>query len=295
MPHYSPARRRGFTLIELLVVISIIALLISILLPALGAGREAARKATCSSNVRQIGIAAALYAADNKDILPSAYAITPTFPHQAPPPPAGFIDKWYGFYSQLATYVGSGQPGQDQEVAVFACPTLNDAPTPAGDYNAGAPNVAMIRPGHYRANPYIGAGGFGTNTALDSAGATISPWDLDEDGDSFYALRLDQVKRPSDMVLFHDASGKIYTGSTTMVQDISYSHSPGAAIVHNGGSFPTGDPTDPYSYAIPFRMTNMGFHHNGSSNITHVDGHSSTGQPQEVLNDPTDRNWKSSF
>ena len=97
------------------------------------------------------------------------------------------------------------------------------------------------------------------------------------------------------MVLFHDASGKIYSGSTTMVQDISYSHSPGAAIVHNGGGLPTGDITDPLSYGIPFRMTNMGFQHNGGANITHVDGHSSTGTPEEVLNDPTDRSWKSSF
>lgn len=57
----------GFTLIELLVVISIIALLIGILLPALGAARESGKRAACLSNIRQIGIAALTYTNDNKD------------------------------------------------------------------------------------------------------------------------------------------------------------------------------------------------------------------------------------
>ncbi len=65
-----PCRRNGFTLIELLVVISIIALLIGILLPALGAARETARKAACLSNIRQLGIAVTTYATDYKDYVP---------------------------------------------------------------------------------------------------------------------------------------------------------------------------------------------------------------------------------
>ncbi len=59
-------RQGGFTLIELLVVISIIALLIGILLPALGAARRSGQFAASASNQRQIGIAMYAFAADNK-------------------------------------------------------------------------------------------------------------------------------------------------------------------------------------------------------------------------------------
>ncbi len=61
--------RRGFTLIELLVVIAIIALLVGILLPALGAARETARFTKCQVNVRSFALAANLYANDSKDFI----------------------------------------------------------------------------------------------------------------------------------------------------------------------------------------------------------------------------------
>ncbi|QDU71315.1 type II secretion system protein [Mucisphaera calidilacus] len=73
---------RGFTLIELLVVISIIALLIGILLPALGAARATARGAVCQSNNRNITTALNVYAVDNRGVWPSRGALVddPDYP-----------------------------------------------------------------------------------------------------------------------------------------------------------------------------------------------------------------------
>jgi prepilin-type N-terminal cleavage/methylation domain-containing protein/prepilin-type processing-associated H-X9-DG protein len=66
-------RTRGFTLVELLVVIAIIGVLVALLLPAVQAARESARRASCTNNLHQIGVALQSFHNDRKKLPPSRY------------------------------------------------------------------------------------------------------------------------------------------------------------------------------------------------------------------------------
>jgi prepilin-type N-terminal cleavage/methylation domain-containing protein/prepilin-type processing-associated H-X9-DG protein len=143
-------RRKAFTLVELLVVISIIALLLSILMPTLNKAREQARNVVCASNVKQVVTALVVYAAGNDD-----YVI-----------PANTKGKLQPWDSKVAPYFGT--KSNDSLKAYLKCPQdkkprLRDNTGKFDEWQGSkamarsyAPNIGL---GGY--NPHFGTGKIG--------------------------------------------------------------------------------------------------------------------------------------
>ncbi len=121
--------RRGFTLIELLVVVSIIALLISILLPSLKGAREQAKLAVCLSNMKNMGLAVHMYAQSNRDHFPLSRS------H------GGFQDG--GWINTLAPYAG--------DKLLYRCPSDRSS----NWFDAAHSDRVGVRENSYATNIYM--------------------------------------------------------------------------------------------------------------------------------------------
>ena len=112
---FRPSTHFAFTLVELLVVISIMAVLTTLTLPAIGGIRSAANRTTCLSNLRQIGMAVLTYADDYADLLPAEG-------HLGAPP-----DVSSAWFTRLPAYFDS--PAIAPQGGVFQCPAWRYRPS----------------------------------------------------------------------------------------------------------------------------------------------------------------------
>ena len=104
MPRSTSNRRSGFTLIELLVVIAIIGVLIALLLPAVQAAREAARRAQCTNNLKQIALGAMNYEGANGMLPSGSYPNVGDPTTTKPWPDHSVFERILPFMEQSALY-----------------------------------------------------------------------------------------------------------------------------------------------------------------------------------------------
>lgn len=239
----------GFTLIELLVAISIIALLLGLLLPALGGARETGRGAVCLSNVRQLVLANSAYAQDNAGFyVPASENIF-----------TDNLKRWHGTRNTpgtgsdddntfdptrgpLANYIG-------HTGAVRHCPTFEDRlDHDAPGYEAGTGGY-----GYNRA--YIGGRNDLFGTHPKSANHTAHTGEL---------------RQPTATVMFTDAAFFKTVAGRDLIIEYSFAETPFVK------QFPNQTPTQRHAPSIHFR-------HKNNTHAAWADGHV-TGDTMDFTN-----------
>jgi prepilin-type N-terminal cleavage/methylation domain-containing protein/prepilin-type processing-associated H-X9-DG protein len=264
-------QNHAFTLIELLVVIAIIAILASLLLPALTRAKAQAQRIACLSNLKQWGLADTMYVDDHNQIFPdpryqSSYgSITVSSVEQDNPdwPDIGYYhytdmvadDVWF---NALPSYVGN-QPlywwangansvGFYGSKSIFTCPTASSQPISRVDSQAASDKYNMI-PGQ---RPLFNYGMNSKSVANEEISVAI------------VTLKTSMVRRPSDFVLFSD------------VRDRS-AETPYYGTAANQILLAT-----PHDYTTRFSSR-----HDQGGNITFSDGHAAFFKYNYVVSDGT--------
>ncbi len=247
------AERRGnsgFTVIELLVVVTVIAVLISVLLPALAGAREAGRSSVCLSNVRQLQVALDTYAVDGRD----RYA-------PGAPDVLANLTRWHGSRASmnaafspeggtLSEYLSGGE-GAGASRAVRACPTFANVASALA-----AANVGFER----------SAGGYGYNNAycgIERALAGVDP----ASGREVWVQATDRLgslrasfARPTATMGFADCA----------LADGNHAAGSGGLIEYSFAE-PRFWPELPGNRADP----SVHFRHKGTASVAWLDGHAS--------------------
>lgn len=274
--------RRRFTLIELLVVIAIIAILAAMLLPAMRQAKGVAQGGLCMNNVKQFGLAVALYADDNAGRLPWAW--NSTYDSQIYGTTA---DPWSGYGG--ATWALLLLPYVQRTLSVYNCPGQDwryySEYAPAGRpttfpmlYTLNGQEALVFTA--YRPNPYLGHNGYGWGVG----GGCGAPYgDSPGYGGCTSRPLYNQMTRPSEIVFLVD----------TVNAWRPYVPSPMCAATQYNNAYGDGDRSNPYNYTATYRMLNAGVWHAGTTTTLFFDGHSERlpKSSKTTFGDLTDAHW----
>jgi prepilin-type N-terminal cleavage/methylation domain-containing protein len=217
---------KAFTLVELLVVIGIIALLISILIPALGNARKAANRTACLANLREIGSSIMIYVAENRSVMPLILER-----HWADPPRTGLAGGGAG-----RTWAGIIKDYSKLSLDRFRCPSdARDYKVTDSSFYVDLPGESVDRPFSYGAL-FIGYALSNRRVPWSTPASPRIP--TTNQG----VLRASQIRRSSSVILVWDAHMAIYSygaGMPTAVQDMIQYRGYWNSLVFRHASKPT--------------------------------------------------------
>ena len=227
--------RRGFTLVELLVVIAIIALLMAILMPVLSRAKEQARIMTCRSNLRQYGMAMAMYLDDNKDTFPTTH--TYLFTSQPGSCQWHNAAEWLNVDGPMWPYL--------KDKKAHLCPSFNSIAGQRGRFH----------PGHDPSIPVEPQYGYSMNAHL---GKPIGPGEAA----TGRFRKLTQIRHPAEVFLFSEENMWALEGLVN------------APAVLNDTNLWIGSPTDRvYDFFATFHSPPKGDMDKGGVNMVFIDAH----------------------